>query len=254
MVPGVAAGFETRLLDRLLSSFRQRHPEDDPSLVELAFHSAIGAHQGQFRRSGEPYVTHPIAVAQIVTDIGVDATTIAAALLHDTVEDTATRLTDIATTFTPAVAQIVDGVTKLDRLSFDSKEAQQAATVRKMLIAMAKDPRVLVIKLADRLHNMRTLAVLPEWKQRRIAQETMDIYAPLAHRLGIQEIRWQLEDLAFAVLHPRRYAEIEQMVQLRSPEREHSLNVLLKMATDRLAEVGIRADVRGRPKHLWSIY
>ncbi len=254
MVPGVAAGFETRLLDRLLSSFRQRHPEDDPSLVELAFHSAIGAHQGQFRRSGEPYVTHPIAVAQIVTDIGVDATTIAAALLHDTVEDTATRLTDIAATFSPAVAQIVDGVTKLDRLSFDSKEAQQAATVRKMLIAMAKDPRVLIIKLADRLHNMRTLAVLPEWKQRRIAQETMDIYAPLAHRLGIQEIRWQLEDLAFAVLHPRRYAEIEQMVQLRSPEREHSLNVLLKMATDRLAEVGIRADVRGRPKHLWSIY
>ena len=148
MVPGVAVGFETRLLDHLLSVFRQRHPDDDSSPIELAFHAAIGAHEGQFRRSGEPYVTHPIAVAQIVAEIGVDATTIAAALLHDTVEDTATRLTDISSTFSPAVAQIVDGVTKLDRLSFDSKEAQQAATVRKMLIAMAKDPRVLIIKLA----------------------------------------------------------------------------------------------------------
>ncbi len=247
-------GYESSLLDRLVRSFSDRHPGAPTGLIESAFIASVAAHEGQFRHSGEPYVTHPIAVAQIVADLGVDETTIAAALLHDTVEDTTTRLSDVAKRFSPDVALIVDGVTKLDRLSFDSKEAQQAATVRKMLIAMAKDPRVLIIKLADRLHNMRTLAVLPEWKQRRIAQETIDIYAPLAHRLGIQEVRWQLEDLAFAVLHPRRYAEIEQMVQMRSPEREHSLSVLLKTARDRLAEVGITADVRGRPKHLWSIY
>ncbi len=255
MVPGILAGFETTLLENLQRSYNVRHNDASSSrMIDDAFNAAVRAHDGQFRRSGEPYVTHPIAVSQIVADLGVDATTIAAALLHDTVEDTAFELGDISQRFSPDVAAIVDGVTKLDRLSFDSKEAQQAATVRKMLIAMAKDPRVLIIKLADRLHNMRTLAVLPEWKQRRIAQETMDIYAPLAHRLGIQEIRWQLEDLAFAVLHPRRYAEIEQMVQMRSPERDQSLSVLLKVAKTRLAEVGVTAEVKGRPKHLWSIY
>ena len=254
MVPGISVAYESSLRDKLVHSFSERHPGASTVLIDAAFRAAVIAHEGQFRHSGEPYVTHPIAVSQIVADLGVDEVTIAAALLHDTVEDTSTLLADVASRFSPDVALIVDGVTKLDRLSFDSKEAQQAATVRKMLIAMAKDPRVLIIKLADRLHNMRTLAVLPEWKQRRIAQETIDIYAPLAHRLGIQEVRWQLEDLAFAVLHPRRYAEIEQMVQMRSPERDHSLNVLLKSARDRLAEVGIVADVRGRPKHLWSIY
>lgn len=254
MVPGILAGFETTLLGNVVRAYGVRHNGSSTQLIEDAFHAAVRAHDGQFRRSGEPYITHPIAVSQIVADLGVDATTIISALLHDTVEDTTTELNDIAIKFNPDVAAIVDGVTKLDRLSFDSKEAQQAATVRKMLIAMAKDPRVLIIKLADRLHNMRTLAVLPEWKQRRIAQETIDIYAPLAHRLGIQEVRWQLEDLAFAVLHPRRYAEIEQMVQMRSPEREQSLSVLLKVARSRLGEVGVVAEVKGRPKHLWSIY
>ncbi|CAG4931997.1 bifunctional (p)ppGpp synthase/hydrolase RelA [Acidithrix ferrooxidans] len=254
MVPGISAEFETVLLDKLLRSFRARRPEAPSGFIESAFASAIRAHEGQFRRSGEPYVTHPIAVSQIVTDLGVDEVTIVAALLHDTVEDTSIELDQISTRFSPEVAAIVDGVTKLDRLSFDSKEAQQAATVRKMIIAMAKDPRVLIIKLADRLHNMRTLAVLPEWKQRRIAQETIDIYAPLAHRLGIQEIRWQLEDLAFAVLQPRRYAEIEQMVQLRTPEREQSIGLLLKNLKDRLLDAGVVADVKGRPKHFWSIY
>lgn len=255
MVPGILAGFETSQLDTILRSYHRRHVDDDSTLmIKDAFNAAIIAHEGQFRRSGEPYATHPIAVSQIVADLGVDATTIVAALLHDTLEDTSTQLDELASRFNRDVAAIVDGVTKLDRLSFDSKQAQQAATVRKMLIAMAKDTRVLIIKLADRLHNMRTLAVLPEWKQRRTAQETMDIYAPLAHRLGIQEIRWQLEDLAFAVLHPRRYAEIEQMVQMRTPERDQSLGIILKVAKTRLAEVGVFADVKGRPKHLWSIY
>ena len=152
------------------------------------------------------------------------------------------------------MAKVVDGVTKLDRLQFDSKEAQQAATIRKMLVAMADDWRVLLIKLADRLHNMRTLAVMPEWKQRRTAQETFDVYAPLAHRLGVQQVRWQLEDLAFATLHPKRYAEIEQMVAARAPQREEYLERVLVHVRQRMSDMGVEADVTGRPKHLWSIY
>ena len=152
------------------------------------------------------------------------------------------------------MAKVVDGVTKLDRLQFNSKEAQQAATIRKMLVAMADDWRVLLIKLADRLHNMRTLAVMPEWKQRRTAQETFDVYAPLAHRLGVQQVRWQLEDLAFATLHPKRYAEIEQMVAARAPQREEYLERVLVHVRQRLEDMGVGADVTGRPKHLWSIY
>ena len=152
----------------------------------------------------------------MLADLGLDDVTIAAALLHDAVEDTPVTLEDLAADFGPDVAGIVDGVTKLERIHFDSKEAQQAATMRKMLVAMAKDIRVLLIKLADRLHNMRTIASLPEAKQKRIAQETLDIYAPLAHRLGIGDVKWQLEDLAFAVLYPKRYAEIEQMVTQRA--------------------------------------
>ena len=163
-------------------------------------------------------------------------------------------LAQIEAEFGPAVAAIVDGVTKLDRLRFDSKEAQQAATMRKMLVAMARDWRVLVIKLADRLHNMRTLSVMPEWKQRRTAEETRDIYAPLAHRLGIQEVKWQLEDLAFETLHPKRFAEIAQMVATRAPRREVELAEVLAVVRSRLAEAGIEAEVTGRPKNLWSIY
>ena len=169
-------------------------------------------------------------------------------------EDTGLTLESISEAFGPGVAKVVDGVTKLDRLQFDSKEAQQAATIRKMLVAMADDWRVLLIKLADRLHNMRTLAVMPEWKQRRTAQETFDVYAPLAHRLGVQQVRWQLEDLAFATLHPKRYAEIEQMVAARAPQREEYLARVLVHVRERLESMGVEADVTGRPKHLWSIY
>jgi guanosine-3',5'-bis(diphosphate) 3'-pyrophosphohydrolase len=245
---------ESALLEPVIQSFLRRHPGDDTALIVRAAETATVAHAGQLRRSGEPYITHPIAVAGIVADLGLDALTVAAALLHDAVEDTGVTTEIVDRDFGPQVALIVDGVTKLDRLQFDSKEAQQAATVRKMLVAMASDWRVLIIKLADRLHNMRTLSVMPEWKQRRSAQETLDIYAPLAHRLGIQEVRWQLEDLAFATLHPKRYAEIEQMVASRAPLRDEFLARVLVSVRERLAGSGINAEVTGRPKHLWSIY
>ena len=245
---------EATLLRPVIESFLRRHPESDTAIIVRAAETASVAHAGQRRRSGEPYITHPIAVSGVVADLGLDAQTVAAALLHDAVEDTGITTEDIERDFGAAVALIVEGVTKLDRLQFDSKEAQQAATVRKMLVAMADDWRVLIIKLADRLHNMRTLAVMPEWKQRRTAQQTLDIYAPLAHRLGIQEIKWQLEDLAFATLHPKRYAEIEQMVASRAPLRDDYLARVLVALRDRLSASGIDAEVTGRPKHLWSIY
>ena len=187
----------------LVAAFRERHRRSDTALIEQAFEMAREAHREQVRRSGEPYITHPLGVALILADLGLDDVTIAAALLHDAVEDTTVTKSDIERELGADVATIVDGVTKLDRLQFDSKEAQQAATLRKMLVAMAKDIRVLLIKLADRLHNMRTIASLPEFKQRRIAQESLDIYAPLAHRLGIADMKWQLEDTSFAVLVSR---------------------------------------------------
>jgi guanosine-3',5'-bis(diphosphate) 3'-pyrophosphohydrolase len=242
------------LLDPVLRIFAARHPEADAASIHHAARMAAAAHEGQYRKSGEPYVTHPIAVAGIVAELGLDAPSVAAALLHDAVEDTGLTLEVLDAELGPVVAAIVDGVTKLDRLQFDSKEQQQAATIRKMLLAMASDWRVLLIKLADRLHNMRTLAVMPEWKQRRIAAETFEVYAPLAHRLGVQQVRWQLEDLAFATLHPRRYAEIEQMVAVRAPQREEYLARVLVSVRERLGAAGIEAEVTGRPKHLWSIY
>jgi guanosine-3',5'-bis(diphosphate) 3'-pyrophosphohydrolase len=238
----------------LLGAYRKRHRRADTELIEQAYDVAREAHATQVRRSGEPYIGHPLGVAMILADLGLDDVTIAGALLHDAVEDTTVTLADIDARFGPSVAAIVDGVTKLDRLQFSSKEAQHAATIRKMLVAMASDIRVLLIKLADRLHNMRTIGSLPIEKQRRIAQETIDVYAPLAHRLGIADVKWQLEDLAFEVLHPKRYAEIEQMVKSRAPEREELLELVLANVRDRLADLHIEAEVSGRPKHYWSIY
>ncbi|MCZ7526129.1 MAG: bifunctional (p)ppGpp synthetase/guanosine-3',5'-bis(diphosphate) 3'-pyrophosphohydrolase [Acidimicrobiia bacterium] len=238
----------------LVQAYRARHRKADTAMIQRAFDVARRAHADQVRRSGEPYIAHPLGVAMILAELGLDDVTLAGALLHDAVEDTTLTLEDLDHEFGPEVAAIVDGVTKLDRLQFDTREEQQAATLRKMLVAMAKDIRVLLIKLADRLHNMRTIASLPEGKQDRIAQETLDIYAPLAHRLGIQDLKWQLEDLAFAVLHPKRYAEIEQMVAQRAPERDQSLEQVIEALRRRLAELGIDAEVQGRPKHYWSIY
>lgn len=244
----------TSSIERLVENFVSHHPEGDAELVRQAGLAAIEAHSGQLRRSGEPYVTHPIAVAEIAANLGLDAPTLAAALLHDAVEDTGMTGEFVEQHFGAQVASVVDGVTKLDRLEFDSKEAQQAATIRKMFIAMAQDWRVLLIKLADRLHNMRTISVMPMARQRAIAQETLDVYAPLAHRLGVQSMKWQLEDLSFATLHPKRYAEIEQMVASRQPEREEYLSEVMDTLKAKLSEFHIDADVRGRPKHLWSIY
>ncbi|HEY5012227.1 MAG TPA: bifunctional (p)ppGpp synthetase/guanosine-3',5'-bis(diphosphate) 3'-pyrophosphohydrolase, partial [Acidimicrobiia bacterium] len=242
------------VLAPLVARYQARHPRADTSLIEHAYSVARDAHADQVRRSGDAYITHPVGVAMVLADLGLDDVTIAAALLHDAVEDTPVTLEDLADDFGPDVAGIVDGVTKLERIHFDSKEAQQAATMRKMLVAMAKDIRVLVIKLADRLHNMRTIASLPQDKQERIAQETIDIYAPLAHRLGIGDVKWQLEDLAFAVLYPKRYAEIEQMVMQRAPLREEQLSDVLAAVRSRLADLHVDAEVTGRPKHYWSIY
>jgi guanosine-3',5'-bis(diphosphate) 3'-pyrophosphohydrolase len=241
-------------LTPLLSSYRRRHPKAPVDMINRAYHMAAEAHRSQTRSSGESYIFHPLAVGKIVADIGLDDVSLAAALLHDAVEDTEITLDDVERNFGAEVAWIVDGVTKLERIQFDSREAQQAATMRKMLVAMAKDLRVLVIKLADRLHNMRTLAGTPADKQRRIAQETLDIYAPLAHRLGIQEIKQQLEDLAFAALHPKRYAELDHLVATRTPEREVYVAQAVAEVRTRLAELGIEAEVSGRGKHLWSIY
>ncbi len=238
----------------LLAAYRARFPRGDAGLITRAFEVADTAHRDQRRRSGEAYINHPVAVARIVAELGLDEITIAAALLHDAVEDTGVSIDEVSRDFGPVVATIVDGVTKLERVSFESREAQQAASMRKMLVAMAKDWRVLIIKLADRLHNMRTLAVMPESNQKRTANETLDVYAPLAHRLGMQEVKWQLEDLAFATLHPRRYAEIDQMVATRAPEREVYLAQVLEQVRERLAELHIAGEVTGRPKHLYSIY
>lgn len=241
-------------LDRVIEALLGRHPDADLDLVKRAYKVAASAHDGQTRRSGDPYISHPLAVAQVVAEIGLDAVAVAATLLHDVPEDTDVGLDVIERDFGSEVAELVDGVTKLDRLRFDSREAQQAATFRKMLVAMAADWRVLLIKLADRLHNMRTISVMPPEHQSRVARETLEIYAPLAHRLGIQELRWQLEDLAFETLHPKRYAEIAHMVALRAPERERYLAEVIAQLHAHLDALGIKAELTGRPKHLWSIY
>ena len=241
-------------LSPLLNEFQVRHRRTDTALIERAFDVARVAHADQLRDSGEPYLAHPLGVAMVIAQLGLDDVTVAAALLHDSVEDTAVTIADIEVTFGAELAAIVDGVTKLDRIQFNSREAQQAATLRKMLVAMASDIRVLLIKLADRLHNMRTISSLPEARQHRIARETLDIYAPLAHRLGIQELKWELEDLAFEVLHPKRYVEIEQMVASRAPAREQELERVLSELRDRLRDLHIEAQVQGRRKHYWSIY
>ncbi|MEN9286379.1 MAG: pyrophosphokinae [Actinomycetota bacterium] len=238
----------------LLATYKSRHPKGSLTNINRAYDTAREAHRHQTRTTGEAYISHPLAVARVVADIGLDEASIVAALLHDAVEDTELTLDDITQAFGAEVASIVDGVTKLDRLQFDSQEAQQAATMRKMLVAMARDLRVLIIKLSDRLHNMRTLASSPAEKQQRVAQETLDIYAPLAHRLGMQEIKQQLEDLSFAALYPKRYAEVEHLVSTRAPERNVYLARVLGQVEKLLESVKIKAELTSRGKHLWSIY
>lgn len=224
------------------------------AMVQQAYELARNAHEGQIRASGEEYICHPLGVAKILADLQIDALTISAALLHDVVEDTTFSLEDLEKLFGKEVAMLVDGVTKLSRIEYKSKEEQQLENFRKMFLAMAKDIRVILIKLADRLHNMRTLKHMPEHKQRRIAQETQEIFAPLAHRLGISNIKWELEDLAFRYLEPEKYYELVEKVKQKRREREQIISTAVAILSDRLGEVNIRADIQGRPKHFYSIY
>ncbi len=237
---------------RLLKTVRAHHPKADIALIERAYTAAERAHEGQLRKSGEPYITHPVAVAQILADLGIGAKTIAAALLHDTVEDTAYDLEQVRTDFGDEIAMLVDGVTKLDRLKYG--DSAQAETVRKMIVAMSKDIRVLIIKLADRLHNARTWGFVAQESATRKAQETLEIYAPLAHRLGIQTIKWELEDLSFAVLYPKLYVEIESLVRDRTPQREEFVQQVIDAVNEDLKSDKIKGSVVGRPKQYYSIY
>jgi len=238
----------------LLKNVRSYNPKGDLRVLEEAYRAAEEAHEGQVRKSGEPFIEHPLAVAEILADLRLDTTTLTAALLHDTVEDTEVTLGRIQQTFGEDVARIVDGLTKLDRLEFRTRELAQAENVRKMIVAMAGDIRVLLIKLADRLHNMRTVEALSPGKQRRMATETLEIYAPLANRLGVQEVKWELEDLSFKTLHPGPYKEIARLVEARRDERRALIDELTGSIRQKLKELGVKADVEGRPKHLYSIY
>jgi guanosine-3',5'-bis(diphosphate) 3'-pyrophosphohydrolase len=240
------------VLEPLLAIHRGAHPKVDARLLQRGYDVAETAHRGQLRKSGDPYITHPLAVATILAELGMDTTTLVAALLHDTVEDTGITLTDIEADFGAEVAHLVDGVTKLDKVRFG--EAAEAETIRKMVVAMARDPRVLVIKLADRLHNMRTLRFLPPAKQERKARETLEVLAPLAHRLGMNTIKWELEDLAFATLFPKRYDEIVRLVAERAPSRDTYLTEVVDRINSDLKTGEIKAAVTGRPKHYYSIY
>jgi guanosine-3',5'-bis(diphosphate) 3'-pyrophosphohydrolase len=239
-------------VDRLIKTVRLHHPKADVALLERAYAAAERAHRGQKRKSGEPYITHPVAVAQILADLGIGSKTLAAALLHDTVEDTDYTLDMLRNDFGDEVAMLVDGVTKLDKLKYG--DSAQAETVRKMVVAMSKDIRVLVIKLADRLHNARTWGFVEEGSAVRKATETLEIYAPLAHRLGIQTIKWELEDLAFSVIHPKLYVEIENLVRQRTPQREEFVQQVIDAVKDDLKSSKIRGTVAGRPKQYYSIY
>ena len=241
-------------LESLLKKVRSSNPKADVRLVEAAYQLAETSHEGQHRVSGEPFVEHPLGVAHILADLGMDTTTLVAALLHDVVEDTDLALQDIEDRFGAQVAGIVDGLTKLDRIEFRSREQQQAENVRKMMLAMARDIRVIIIKLADRLHNMRTLASLPREKQEQKATETLEIFAPLAHRLGIFQIKWELEDLAFATLHPKRFEEIGNLVGKAEHDRAAYLERVVEEVGGQLRKIKIKPDVEGRPKHLYSVY
>ena len=238
--------------DKLVKTVRQHHPRADLVQLEFAHEVARKAHEGQKRRSGEPYITHPIAVAQILAELGIGPKTVIAALLHDTVEDTDYTLEECQAQFGAEVAMLVDGVTKLDKVKYG--DSAQAETVRKMIVAMSKDIRVLVIKLADRLHNARTWGFMPVESAQRKARETLEIYTPLAHRLGIQTLKWELEDLSFAVLHPKIYEEIENLVAQRTPQRESFVTSVIQDIENDLKAARIRGEVKGRPKQYYSIY
>jgi len=241
-------------IEDLIEKIKKYNPEADFELIKKAYDFAYKAHKGQHRVSGEKYIFHPLEVAMILAELELDSITIAASLLHDVVEDTHYKLEDIKENFGNEIALLVDGVTKLGKLKYKSKEEQQAENLRKMFLAMAKDIRVILIKLADRLHNMRTLGHLPKSKIKEKAQETLEIFAPLAHRLGISKIKWELEDLAFRHLKPDKYYELVQKVVKKREEREQQINNVKNILMSKLKEAGIKVEIQGRPKHFYSIY
>lgn len=243
---------QSAVLDPLFSVVKANHPKANLEPLERAYHTAEHYHRGQIRKSGEPYITHPLAVATILAELGMTESTLCAALLHDTVEDTSYTLDQLRADFGEEVALLVDGVTKLDKITYG--ESAKAETIRKLVVATARDIRVLVIKLADRLHNMRTLTYLRPDKQMRISRDTLEIFAPLAHRLGMNAIKWELEDLSFATLQPKVYDEIVRMVAEAAPQRERQLREVIDQVKKDLNEAGIKAVVYGRPKHYYSIY
>ncbi len=251
MMPGSGVDMES-LLTPLEASLLEHHPDASIERLRGAYVVAEERHAGQLRKSGEPYITHPVAVAVILADLGLDEATIIAALLHDTVEDTGYPLSDLRSHFGDEVANLVDGVTKLDKLTYGPDA--EAQTLRKMVIAMSKDVRVLVIKLADRLHNARTWKFVSPETAARKARETIDIYAPLAHRLGMNAVKWELEDLSFEVIEPKKYEEIERLVAERSPSRDALTSEVIESLQEDLKAEGINAKVTGRQKHFFSVY
>jgi GTP diphosphokinase / guanosine-3',5'-bis(diphosphate) 3'-diphosphatase len=242
------------LLDELLSDIEAYNPDVDRELLSRAFRFAAAAHEGQQRRSGEAFIRHPWGAAKILAELRQDEQTIAAALLHDVVEDTDTEIDEVRSEFGDEIAQLVEGVTKLTRIHFQSREQAEAENYRKMIAAMVGDERVILIKLADRLHNMRTIEYLGKQKQLQKARETLEVYAPLAHRLGIHKLKWELEDLAFETLHPRKYEEIKTMVAERRTDREEHVSEASRVLQFELDKVDIPAEISGRAKHFYSIY
>jgi len=253
-VPAAKALDLVALRRHLLAAVAKHHPQADLSMIDRAFDLAVDAHSSQVRASGEPYVAHPIAAAQILAELGIDPVAVSAALLHDVAEDTEYSLADVEERFGPEVAHMVDGVTKLSKFSTHSHEQQQAENIRKMFLAMADDIRVVLIKLADRLHNMRTLGALRTEKQQRIARQTMEIYAPLAERLGIWQIKWELEDLSFKALEPEAFRDLAKLLDTRRAGREGYIERAIEELRPRLADASVEAELQGRPKHIYSIW
>ena len=249
---GARSKMTTPEIEPLVRALRANHPKADVSLIERAYATAEKAHRGQMRKSGEPYITHPVAVATILAEVGMTSPTLAAALLHDTVEDTDYSLEQLTADFGPAIAQLVDGVTKLDKIRYG--ERAQSETLRKMIIAMSRDIRVLLIKLADRLHNARTWRFVPVESAKKKARETLEIYAPLAHRLGMNMIKWELEERSFKILYPEVYEEIDHLVAERAPERDLYLREVISQIEEDLRRSGTQGTVTGRPKNHYSIY
>src|ERR671939_437679 len=249
-----AHGAHQNLVDELLEEVAAYNPEVDRDLLTRAFRFAARAHEGQQRRSGEAFIHHPWGAAKICAQLRLDEQTIAAALLHDVVEDTGTELDEVRAEFGEEITRLVDGVTKLTRVQFQSREQAEAENYRKMIVAMAEDERVILIKLADRLHNLRQIEYLGKQKQLQKARETLEVYAPLAHRLGIHALKWELEDLAFATLHPRKYEENKTMVAERQADREEHVGEAGAVLQAELDKVDIPAEISGRAKHFYSIY